>query len=206
MRRLSTALALIAAVALAGCVSLFPKSKPVQLYRFSAPATAPAAAPAAGPRIALLLPSVIFARAVGGDRILGVTGQQTAYIAEARWVSPATVLFDEAVTRVFEDNQGSARIVRRGEVARADLVLRLEVQTFEAVYDQGAKAAPEVRIRLRASATRASDRSLVAEQVFEAKTRAYDNRVGAIVTAFNEGVGKVLTDLVAWANGLPAAN
>lgn len=205
MRRVSAALALTAAFALAGCVSLFPKSKPAQLYRFEAPAAAANAAPAAGPRVGLLLPGVLFARAVGGDRILGVTGQETAYIAEARWVSPAPVLFDEAVTRVFEDNAGPARLVRRGETAQADLVLRLEVRTFEAVYDQGAKAAPEVRVRLRASATRAGDRSLVGEQLFEAKVRAYDNRVSAIVAAFNEAVGKVLTDLVAWSNGLPAA-
>lgn len=204
MRRMPTALVLIAAVALAGCVSLFPKTKPVQLYRFEAPAAAAGAETAAGPRIALFLPGVVFGRAVGGDRILGVTGQEAAYLAEARWVSPATVLFDEALARVFEDNAGPARLVRRGEVARADVVLRLEVQTFEAAYDQGAKAAPEVRIRLRAAATRAGDRSLVAERVFDARVRADDNRVSAIVAAFNEGVGKVLTDLVAWANSLPA--
>jgi len=45
-----------------------------------------------------------------------------------------------------------------------------------------------------------ADRTLISEQVFEAQVRARDNRVSAIVAAFDEGTGQVLTQLVDWSN------
>lgn len=200
MIRVRTALAATLALALAGCISLFPKSEPAQLYRFGATGAAPSSEAAAGPRIGVYKTPTLFNRAVGGDRILGVTGQKTAYIADARWVAPATVLFDEALAQLFDVNSGPARLVGRGEVATSELVLKLDVRNFEAVYDQGAEAAPNVVVRVRAVLTRSDNRSLVGETVFEAKVRAYDNRVGAIVEAFNDAGGQVLAQIVTWTN------
>jgi cholesterol transport system auxiliary component len=79
-------------------------------------------------------------------------------------------------------------------------VLRLDVRNFEARYDDGAGAAPTVVVRVHAALTRDRNRSLVSEQVFEARIRAGDNRVSAIVAAFDHAVGDVLGQLVAWTN------
>jgi cholesterol transport system auxiliary component len=196
--------AALGALTLAGCISLFPKSDPAQLYRIDATAPANRAAPGAtGPRGVLKL-NTVFPRASGGDRILTVTGQETAFIAESRWVAPVQILFDEAVARAF-DGPGATRLIGRGESGRADMVLRLDVRNFEAVYLDGKDAAPTVVLRMRAVTSRTSDRSLIAEKLFEAKVRAGDNRVGAIVAAFNEAVGSVLTELVGWTDAAAAA-
>ncbi len=200
---LRAAVALAGALTLSACISLFPKSNPAQLYRFDATAPASRPAPAALPKGVLKL-NTVFPRAAGGDRILTVTGQETAFIAESRWVAPAQVLFDEAVSRVF-DGPGASRIIGRGESGRADMVLRLDVRNFEAVYLDGAKAAPTIVVRMRAVVSRTSDRTLIGEKIFEARVRADDNRVGPIVEAFNQAVGSVLTDLVGWTDAAAAA-
>lgn len=189
----------LVALSASACVSLLPKSDPVQLYRFDVEPVA-GQPPAAGAQVGLLKPPARFTQAAAGDRMLTVTGGQAAYIAAARWVAPASVLFDEAVARGFDGNPGAARLVTRGEIARADLALRLDVRSFETVYDQGPQAAPQVMVEVRAVLTRQADRSLVSERIFRQPVRAGDNRVAAIVSAYDQAVTAVVGDLVAWTN------
>lgn len=187
------------AVSLSGCISVFPKTKPAGLYRFGeAEVSVPKGPP--GAMFGVLKTPSAFTRAAAGDRILTSTNGEVAYIAGARWVSPAFVLFEEATARAFENDPGRARLIGRGEVAKADMMLRLEVRTFEADYVNGPKAAPEVVVRVRAVLNRSQDRALVGDQIFEAKVKAADNRVGAIVPAFDQANAKVLGDIVAWVN------
>jgi len=194
----------VCAASLAGCISLLPKAKPSQLYRFEAPAAVAPVGPGPTPmnHVAIFKASSSFLRSAAGDRILTLSGGQAAYVAAARWVSPASVLFDEALMRAFDANPGPARLAARGEPLRTAYALRLDVRDFYAVYDHGPKAAPEVVVRLRMSLTRSADQVALGEQVFEARVRASDNRVGAIVAAFDAAVGQVLAELVDWTNRL----
>lgn len=187
------------AVALTGCISVFPKTKPASMYRFGDVAVSAPKGPT-GTMFGVLKAPSAFTRASAGDRILTMTNGEVAYIAGARWVSPAFVLFEESVARAFESDPGRARLIGRGEVAKADMVLRLEVRTFEADYINGPKAAPEIVVRVRGVLNRSSDRALVGDQIFEAKVKAADNRVSAIVPAFDQANAKVLGEVVAWVN------
>lgn len=199
-RRLTTALLTLAAIALSGCISLFPKAEPAQLYRFQAQPTAQPFPP--GPLFGVLRLGASFPRASAGDRILTVNDRgEAAYIAGARWVSPASVLFEEQVATAFQ-NGGRARLIGRGEVIKADFSLKLDVQTFEARYDRGPKAAPEIVVSVRGVITRNRDRALVGERLFTARIRAGENRVGAIVPAFNAALSQVLGELVGWVNAV----
>jgi cholesterol transport system auxiliary component len=202
---LVTAALALTAVALAGCISLFPKTKPSQLYRFGGPSAEAAgpAAPAAA-RVGFLKPPATFSRAAAGDQLLSITGEQAAYIAEARWVAPASTLFDEAVSQAFDANVGPARLVTRGEIGKAAYTLRLDVRNFETVYDQGQGAAPQVLIRVRGTITRNTDRTVVSERIFERTVRAGDNRISAIVMAYDAGMSALTGELVAWANSAAA--
>jgi cholesterol transport system auxiliary component len=184
----------VCAAALSGCISLLPKSKPVQLYRFGAPAAAAATTP--GPNaVAVFLTNGSFQEESSDDRILTMTGGKAAYVAESRWVAPAEVLFDEAVGKAFDASP--VRLIARGQQGRSAYALRLDIRTFEARYDAGAKAAPTVVVRVHAALTRA-DQSSVGEQDFEARVPASDNRVGAIVAAYNTAVGDVVGKIVGW--------
>ncbi len=184
------------AVALSGCISLLPKSKPAQLYRFG---QATAAAPAPVGSVGVFRANGVFQGESGGDRILTITGGKAAYVADARWVAPASILFDEAVLAAFDADPGPTRIISRGEQGKADYALRLDVRNFETRYDSGGGAAPTVVVRIRAALAKA-DRSNAAETILEARVRADDNRVGAIVAAYDTALGEALGKLVAWTN------
>ncbi len=186
-----------AAMALTGCITLLPKAEPVGLYRFGVEPVAAAKGPP-GTLFGVFKTPTVFTRASAGDRLLTITNGEAAYIAGARWVSPAITLFDEAVARAFEADPGRARLIGRGEVAKADLVLRLEVRSFEVVYVNGPKAAPEVLVQVRGVINRNNDRALVGDQVFEARVKASNNRVGSIVEAYDSATAKVLTDVTSW--------
>ena len=198
------AVTMAACLAMAGCISVLPKSKPSQLYRFGAadPAADAARAPG-GPSIAK--GPVTFDSSAATDRILTVTGDDIAYIAGARWVSPAPVLFDEALIRAFQAVPGAPRLIERAGAGRAPLVLTLDVQAFETRYDQGADAAPQVTIRIHAVLVRTEDRTVAADKLFAVTKRVSDNRVGPIVSGYDEAVAEVLSQIVTWASAVPQA-
>ena len=196
----------LTAVALSGCISLFPKSKPANLYRFDYVMPAGAAAPrATSERFGVLKLSTEFNKAAGGDRIMTVTGgAEVAYIAEARWVSPASVLFDEAVSRAFDQDGRSARLISRGEVGQSDYVLKLDVRDFQVTY-AAPKGRPSVVVNVHAVLTRSADRSVAAERTFSQTVAADDDRQAAIVRAFTVAVSGVLRDLAEWTSSLGKA-
>ena len=186
------------ALCLGGCVSVLPKTKPAQLYRFGAPeAAAPAPAPASAQAV-LAQGLVGFEVAASTDRILTVDGQSAAYLSGARWVAPAPVLFDEALTRAFQA-AGAPAMAQRGAAGHPPFILSLDVQAFEARYDQGSGSAPEALVQIHAVIVRADTRATVADQLITSSARASDNRVGPIVEAYNAAVRDALVKLVAFA-------
>ncbi|WP_374470226.1 ABC-type transport auxiliary lipoprotein family protein [Phenylobacterium sp.] len=190
--------AAIAALALGGCISLFPKSDPAQLYRFGqTPVSTTATAPPAG-SVAVFRAGSVFQSEASGDRLLAITGDEASYIADSRWVAPASVLWDQAVLTAFDAAPGRVRLVSRGELARADYVLRLDVRSFETRYENGPDAAPTVLVRVRAALTRPRDRAFAREQIFEARVPAAGNRVSAIVGGYDRATADVLGQLARW--------
>ncbi|MEJ0065811.1 MAG: ABC-type transport auxiliary lipoprotein family protein [Caulobacteraceae bacterium] len=192
-RLAAAGLALALGASLAGCITLFPKEKPIQLYRFDA-AIQPIQS--SGRTFAVRTSMSDFDPAAAGDRIMTVDGDQVAYVADGRWASPANQLFDEAVAHGFAAPGDAARLV--GSTGKADYRLRLVVSRFEARYPSGPTSAPTVVIVVRAILDRQTDLSNIATQEFEAEVPATDNRVGPIVQAFDQAATKVVGDLVTW--------
>lgn len=199
MQAMTRGAMLVAATSvLAGCISLFPKTDPAQLYRFGATTPQLQEIAPGEPSFGVLLMATGFDRAAASDRILTVTGTHAAYIKDARWVTSSAALFDSAVQRTFDADPGPARLVDRAEIARIDYVLKLDVRTFEARYDRGQAVAPTIVVEVHAALDRTHDRTVVGDQSFKASVTASENRVGAIVEAFDQAVARVLGEVVAW--------
>jgi cholesterol transport system auxiliary component len=195
-KTVALAAALVLPIALGGCISVFPKAKPVQMYSFGAAVPAPAAPSAA---VMVLKGQTVFPPAAGGDRILTSTGADAAYIGGARWVTPASLMFDAALLRAF-DAPGSPRLVERGEPLAAPSTLRLDVRSFEVRYP-----GPSAVVQVRATLIRNADRSLIAEKMFDATVAAGDNRQGAIVSAIDQATVKVIADIRNWTSATAPA-
>ena len=199
LRVLALSAALTASLALGGCVTLLPKTKPAQLYRFGETAGEGVQSPAApGAAAQGLILSTGFTTAAEGDRILTTTGAQSAYIAQSRWVSPASVMFAEAATRAFENSGAPFRMMRRGDIGPSTLSLRIDVEAFEADYAGDGKSAPTVQVRARVTLMRPSGRGGVAFKDFTVSKPASENRMGPIVAAFDGATNDLLAQIVAW--------
>lgn len=192
MMRILAATAL--AVGLAGC-SLLSSPDPIQLYRFGnmdLPPTAPAAE-----RTIVVLNPIDFPEGAGGDRILTANGGQVAYLAGARWIGPSEELFRSAIETQFLRNGRSVTLSDRREAPRSGLALDLDVTSFEARYLNGVEAAPTVVIAARARLI-APDRSVAAERTFQVEQSASENRVSAVVDAFDGATDDFTGQLAAW--------
>lgn len=199
LRLLSLTAVLGAALLASGCISLVPKSEPATLYRFGQPLSEAALDVPAG-SIGVFRANGLFPREAAGDRILTFSNGRAAYVAETRWVSPASALWDAAVAAAFDADPGPTRLITRGELLAAAYILRLDVRNFETRYEGGAKAAPTVVVRVRASLSGTGEQGMVGEKLFEKRVRAADNRVSAIVPAYDQAVAELLSEVVAWTN------
>jgi len=182
---------------LSGCVSIFPKAKPVQLYEFGQ-RPAPPSVPTQAGVVGVVLSTITMPAAAVGDQILSLTGQQAAYISGARWVVPASVMIQGDAERAFEVRSQRVRLLHRGDYGGAVALLHLDVGDFEARYEAPG-AAPTVVVSLRAGLTRPGG-VLIAAQTFTARQPAADNRIAPIVAAYDKAVIDVLDQVVDWTN------
>lgn len=188
------AVAAAGALAVSAC-ALLSTPDPVQTYRFgSAPVSA--AAPAASP-VQVALRRVEFPEAVEGDKLLGVTGTETAYIKGARWVSPAADLYMESLENAFAAQATRVRLIGPRELTRGERTLDVDVRSFEARYDAPGLA-PTIVVAARVRLLAMPDRTVAAERLFTVEQPAGANRVSAIVEAFDTATRDLNTQIVTW--------
>ena len=193
--------------ALSGC-ALLSSPEPVQNYRFGLPKAAPSAVGDTPAPLTVSIRRIEFPQATGDDKILGVTGLETAYIGGARWVSPASTLFDDSLKAAFANRADRIRVLGRREPGTPPLVLQVTVTTFEARY-AAPGAVPDVvvtaRAQLRSTPERRAGGGTIrpeegrsVERVFTVTQPAGDNRVSAIVAAFDTATRDINTQIADW--------
>ncbi|MFN3668320.1 MAG: ABC-type transport auxiliary lipoprotein family protein [Brevundimonas sp.] len=199
MNRFSLIRPIAATVALMGlsACALLSSPEPVQTYRFGGVPAASAASSSVASPVQVTLRRVEFPEAVEGDRLLGVTGTETAYIAGARWVSPAADLYMESLENAFAAQAARVRLIGPREMTRGQRSLDIDIRSFEARYDAPG-ATPTIVLTARARLLALPDRTVSAERVFTVEQPASANRVSAIVEAYDLATRDLNTQIVAW--------
>lgn len=187
--------ATVATMALSAC-ALLSTPDPVQTYRFGGGVAATSAAAVASP-VQVTLRRVEFPEAVEGDKLLGVTGTEAAYIAGARWVSPAADLYMESIENAFAAQATRVRLIGARELTRGQRSLDIDIRSFEARYDAPG-ATPTIVVTARARMLVLPERTVSAERVFTVEQPATANRVSSIVEAFDLATRDINTQIVAW--------
>jgi len=188
--------AAVVAIGLLGGCALLKTPDPVQTYRFGGDVTAVNTAPAATP-VQVQLRRIEFPQAARGDKMLGITGTEAAYIMGARWVTPAEQLYADSLTNAFVSQSTRVRLIGRRELTPVTRLLDVDVQAFEARY-AAAGSAPTVVVSVRARLLTFPERTVVSEQTFTVSQPATANRAGDIVQAFDIASRDVNTQVVAW--------
>jgi cholesterol transport system auxiliary component len=208
MRAWAAAAGLLAA----GCVSVLPDVGPApQIYRLdgsSAGGVRAASLEAVEQSdVTVMVAEPMAPRALSTDRIAVVMGGGTlSYAAGSRWNERAPRVIQERILRAFEDDGRIAAAVRPEDAVQSRYEVRLDLLRFEAVYRDGDAAAPTVVAELRGKLIDRQSRDLVASMRFEAERRASDNRMGAIVVAFEMAMDDVGRTVVDWTLAADAAS
>lgn len=184
----------LAGMALSAC-ALLSSPDPVQTYRFGGGYAASAAAVTSPVQVTLR--RVEFPEAVEGDKLLSVTGTSTAYIAGARWVSPAADLYMESLEGAFAAQSTRVRLIGPRELTPGTRSLDIDMRSFEARYD-APEAIPTIVVTARARLMALPERTVAAERVFTVEVQPDENRVSAIVNAFDVATRDLNTQIVSW--------
>ncbi|MGV8929024.1 MAG: ABC-type transport auxiliary lipoprotein family protein [Brevundimonas sp.] len=188
--------ATMALTALSAC-ALLSTPDPVQTYRFGGGTASSAVESTVTRPVQVILRRVEFPEAVEGDKLLGVTGTETAYIAGVRWISPATDLYQESLENTFANQASRVRLVGTRELTRGERSLDIDVRAFEARYDAPG-VAPTIVLTARARLLTLPERTVAAERIFTIEQPASANRVSAIVEAFDTATRDLNSQIVAW--------
>lgn len=195
------------AAAVSGC-SLLSTPDPIQLYRFGAVMEPPPQVGDTPAPLNVSMRPVELPKASADDRLLSVTGTETAYIGAARWVSPAEDLFEASLEQAFAQRADRVRLLNRREPATAPAVLSVQVNSFETRYDVVGGTPVVVitaraQLRTRTPADRTGGRGRPeqgqsVERTFTVTQPATENRVTAIVTAYDLATRDITAQIVDW--------
>jgi len=201
LRRGYCALALL--MPLAACGAMLGSGKPDNLFRFGVPEREDAQAGTANAPVTLSLARIRFAPEIEGDRILTARGDSVLYIKDARWAAPAPDLFSQALARQFATQAPNVRLRTLREGPGDALVLRLDVDRFEARYgrDVQTDTPPVILVSAIAELLDPMTRQIIERRRISAEEAATLNAKAAIVAAFDRAVGRVSMEIVGWSVG-----
>ncbi len=186
-----------AAMLASACVGFHSEQAPVQVYnlepRFDEAAAA-ARETAAASTLRVLRPL-----AAPGLDTAGIAltrdGQRLDYYAASRWPAPLPQLVQSLAVDALRAS-GKFRSVQPDSSAFAtDLVLQLEVRRCQAVYR--GDGPPVVQVQLLATFGRRGEPGKLATVSADSSVPAAENRMQAVVAAFQSAAGSALTELVA---------
>ena len=200
-------MAAILVLGVCGCAtactgSLFhSKVVPPSIYLLSAPAgTNAAAASAAVPaapaaaNLAVLKPRV--RAGLDTDRIAVLyPDRRLDYFADARWSGPLDDVVQDLAVQAFRNGARLQNVSSDASAFASGYWLEIEVADFQAEYASAA-APPTINVRLLARVASAGERNILASFNAAARQTASDNRLTAIVEAYERAVNSALAEIV----------
>lgn len=191
--------ALLAAgvLSLTGCTSsLLDSDMPVRTAYVLAPAPAqqaPSPASAAA-RVDLSIGRPDLAPGLDTDRIAVLEGRKLDYYRAARWGGRTVEVVQSMLVDSLQDQQLFRSVTAEQTRVAGDYVLDVEVRDFQAEYARENEA-PGAHVTIVGRLIRVVDRQLVGTIRAEALAPAEDNRMGAVIAAFEQAAHEVALEL-----------
>ena len=185
------------------CTGSFFRSKavPQSTYLLSAPpgvTAAASSAPAAPAPIAADL-AVLKPRVRAGldtDRIAVLyPDRRLDYFADARWSGPLDDVVQDLAVQAFRNGAGLRNVSSDASAFASGYWLEIEIADFQAEYPS-LGAPPTINVRLLARVASAGDRNILGSFAAGARQTATDNRLTAIVEAYEHAVNSALVEIV----------
>ncbi|HTB87203.1 MAG TPA: ABC-type transport auxiliary lipoprotein family protein [Steroidobacteraceae bacterium] len=200
-----TMLLALLAVTLTACAgSLFKnKAPPPTMYMLGATRKAAAGDPPGDNHpvdLAVLRPRV--RAGLDTDRIAALyPDRHMDYYADVRWSGPLDEVLQDLTVQQFHVNPELRNVSADISVFASTYWLEIEVMEFQAEYSTSG-APPTVHVHFQARLGNAGDRHVLARFEPDVHEPAADNRMSAIVDAYNRAADQALSDI---ATGVAAA-
>jgi cholesterol transport system auxiliary component len=191
-------LTVLLSVTLSACAGSLFKNKipPPTMYLLSAgpkPAAADSPGNSAPTDLAVLRPRV--RAGLDTDRIAALyPDRRMDYFANVRWSGPLDEVLQDLAVQEIHSNPGLRNVSADASVFASAYWLEIEIADFQAEYPASG-GPPTVHVHLQARLGSSSDRRVIARfepNIYEA---AADNRMSAIVDAYNRAADKALTEI-----------
>jgi cholesterol transport system auxiliary component len=118
------------------------------------------------------------------------------YYARSSWTDRAPLMVQTLMIESFENSRRIVAVGRESVGLRADFILKSELREFQAEYFNG--DLPRVRVAINAKLVEMPRRNIIGSQSFEAVAEAEADNMSEIIAAYDQALGAVLKDLVAW--------
>jgi ABC-type uncharacterized transport system auxiliary subunit len=192
------ALPLMMALLTACAGSLFKnKTAPPTMYLLSATPKSAAADSAIAPAAPVDL-SVLKLRVRAGldtDRIAALyPDRHMDYFADVRWSGPLDEVLQDVAVQEFHLNPGLRNVSADASVFASTYWLEIEVVDFQAEYS-ALGAAPTVHVHFLARVGNSADRHVLGRFEPDIRVAAADNRMTAIVDAYNRAADAAFAEI-----------
>ena len=182
--------------------SLFQsKAVPPSIYLLSAPpginaaaSSAPAAPAPLAADLAVLKPHV--RAGLDTDRIAVLyPDRRLDYFADARWSGPLDDVVQDLAVQAFRNGARLQNVSSDASAFASGYWLEIEIADFQAEY-ASAGAPPTINVRLLARVASAGNRNVLGSFTVGARQTATDNRLTAIVDAYERALNAALVEIV----------
>ena len=187
----------ICTLALAACGGSLFQSKvpPASVYLLSAGAAAPSGAEIPAD-LAVLEPRVRIG--LGSDLIAVLyADRRLDYFAGARWSGPLDAVVQDLAIQVFRARAKLRSVHAESSAFGSGYWLEIDVEDFQAEYSADTGAAPTIHVHLLGRVGGSADRRILGQFEADDRQRAADNRLTAIVEAYNRAADAALAQIVA---------
>jgi cholesterol transport system auxiliary component len=186
------------ALTMIGCGGVFESSLPApQSYVLRlAPRTAPAAAPSTAGSVLVQRPQA--GPGLDSDRIALLRGDNRFdFYAASRWAAPAPDLMESVITDALRAGGGFSTVFDDSAPYAPRYNLRCALRRFEAEYSSEGSGggAPTVHVVLDCSLGRHRDRELLATFTAAGAATAREDRLTAVVAAFEAATTTAVAEL-----------
>jgi cholesterol transport system auxiliary component len=189
------ALASLAGLSACGGSLFHSNEPPISVYQLSVPA-GPAGAEI--PADLAVMPVRVRTGLNNADIAVLYPDRRLDHFAGARWSGPLDELVEDLATQAFRGQAHFRNVHTDASMFSAGYWLEIDVADFQAEYpgsDGGAPPTAHVRLVARLGAS--ADRRIIGQFDAEARQPASDNRLTAVVKAYNDAVDSALGKIAA---------
>jgi cholesterol transport system auxiliary component len=191
-------------VLLSGCTLLAAAEEETNLYQATPKSTFEPDMPTVLWQLAVDVP-VASANLNTGRIAISQSPTSYDYYTKTAWTDRAPLMVQTRIVDSFENSHKIVAVSRESIGLRANYLLQPDLRNFEAMYYYEKDKPPIAHVRMVAKLVRLPDRQIISVATFERCVRAREDKVPKVVEAFDQALGSVIKQLVAWTLRTPPA-